>query len=519
MRLVQTITRNEQVNAQGTATVFEDREHSWATFRERVARLADGLRGLGVADGDRVAMLALNSDRYLEWFYATSWAGAVFVPINIRLAPPEMVHWLTDSQSSVLFIDDTFLSVLPTLRDKVASIRHVVHVGDADAPEGCIAYEDLIADGKPLEPSERNGDDLAGLFYTGGTTGLSKGVMLSHNNLLCSALNIVPFLDFEPGSRYLHVAPMFHLANGAGMVAAGLCGATNVIVRAFEPENVLEVMEEQQVTIALMVPTMINALFQSPSLAKRDLSAWRTLLYGGSPMSEAVMRTVQKAFPDLGLIQAYGQTEASPVLTMLPPERHTFDGPLAGKTRSAGQAVYGVEVMIQDANGHEASRGEVGEICGRGDIVMQGYWKREEETRAAIQDGWLHTGDLGYMDDEGFVFVVDRLKDMIISGGENIYSVEVENAVQKHPDVIECAVFGIPHDRWGELVHAEVVTAPGAAMTEGDLVEHCRQHIAGYKCPRSVTLRQEELPKSGAGKILKRELREPYWGEQTRSVH
>ncbi|MBW3664332.1 MAG: long-chain-fatty-acid--CoA ligase [Actinobacteria bacterium] len=519
MRISQTLARNAQVAPRDTATIFGDRRRTWPEHRDRVARLASALRRMGMGDGDRVAMLALNSDRYLEWYFAVSWGGGVVVPINIRLAPPEIVHWLTDSGASILFVDDTFLPVVPKLQEAVSTLRHVVHVGDGDPPEGTDGFEQLIADSDPIPASEGRGDDLAGLFYTGGTTGRSKGVMLSHNNLLSNAFHLVPAVGFGPQTVYLHVAPMFHLADAAGMYAVALAGATHTFVPAFAPAAVIEAIEAHRVTTTLLVPTMIAALTQVPDVEQRDLSSWEQLLYGGSPMSEALIDGILKLVPQLNLVQAYGQTEAAPVVTLLPPERHTFSGPLAGKTRSAGQAAFGVEVAILDEEDQEVPRETVGQICVRGDNVMIGYLDRPDETETALRNGWLHTGDAGYMDDDGFVFVVDRLKDMIVTGGENVYTAEVENALASHDAVLECAVIGIPSDEWGEQVHAIVRIAPDSDVSEAELLAHCKEQIANYKCPRSVDIRQDELPKSGAGKILKRELRAPFWEDQDRAVH
>lgn len=519
MRIVQTITRNEQVAGDRPAVTVGDHTRTWSEMRDRVARLAAGLRDLGVGEGDRVAMLALNSDRYLEWFFAVSWAGAVFVPLNIRLAPPEMAHWLTDSGSSVLFVDDAFLPALPGLRDQVESLEHVVHVGDGGPPAGLLGYEQLLDSAEPVAPSERGGDDLAGLFYTGGTTGVSKGVRLSHDNLLTNSLQVLPLVGIDGDTVYLHTAPMFHLANASVMFCVALAGAGNVTtVPAFDPPATLEAIERHRVTMTTMVPAMITALLQVPGLEERELSSLRTLAYGAAPMAENTIEAVQKALPHVELLQAYGQTEAGPVLTMLTPERHAFSGPLAGKTRSAGQAVYAVEIEILDEHDHPVPRGTVGEICARGNNIMLGYHGRPEATAEALRGGWLHTGDAGYLDDHGFVFVVDRLKDMIVTGGENVYSAEVENALVSHPSVIEAAVFGIPSQDWGEQVHAVITTAPGDPVTADEVIDHCRKLVAGYKAPKSVEIRNEELPKSGAGKIVKRDLRAPHWEHLDRAI-
>jgi long-chain acyl-CoA synthetase len=519
MRLSQCISRAVQVNGDGIATIFGDRVRTWAQLAERTARLAAGMRRLGVQAGDRVAFLGLNSDRYLEYFMAVPWAGAVFVPLNTRLAVPEMVEWLEDSGSRLLFVDDAFVEVLPALRDAVASLEYLVHAGDGPLPPRCIPYEALIEHSAPMPAVEGMGTDLAGLFYTGGTTGRSKGVMLSHQNLLASAFHLSPTLGWGPSTNYLHAAPMFHLADGAGTFAMAVAAGMNTVIDGFSPEGVMRAVQDHRVTAMTLVPTMINMLVSHPGIDRYDLSSLRSLLYGGSPIPEAVIARTLDVLPDVRLIQGYGQTEAAPVLTLLGPERHVMDGPLAGKTRSAGQAVIGCEVSIRDEDGRELPVGSVGEICGRGDNVMLGYWRRPELSAQTLRDGWLHTGDGGYMDQEGYVFVVDRVKDMIVTGGENVYSIEVENAIHRHPAVAECAVIGIPSSEWGEQVHAIVRLREGARLGVRELIDHCRQLIAGYKCPRSVDIREEPLPTSGAGKILKSELRKPYWMTAARAVN
>ena len=502
----------------GSPPSAHDRRRTWAEFGARVARLAAGLRSLGLGAGDRVAMLALNSDRYFEYLFAVPWAGGVLVPINIRLAAPEIAYWLTDSGSTMLLIDDHFLGMLPKFRDAVPSVRTLIHVGDDVAPPGLVSFEELIDRSAAAADAGRQGDDLAALFYTGGTTGRSKGVMLSHRNLTANALHMLSDMEFGKGEKILHAAPMFHLADGALSIAAATAAAASCFIPSFTPEATLAAIERHGVTRTVLVPTMVNMLLHHPDLGRRDLSSLQCLLYGGSPMPEAVLRTAIAALPGVRLIQAYGQTEAAPVLTMLRPEYHVLDGALAGRLTSGGQALPGVEVAILDAGDREVPRGVVGQICARGDNVMLGYWNQPDLTAQTLAHGWLHTGDGGYMDGDGFVYVVDRVKDMIVSGGENVYSAEVENAIYQHPAVAECAVIGIPHETWGEQVHAIVRLKPGAAVEADELLAHCKQLIATYKCPRSVELRSEPLPVSGAGKILKAELRQPFWAGHQRSV-
>lgn len=317
-----------------------------------------------------------------------------------------------------------------------------------------------------------------------------------------------------PGGRLLHAAPMFHLADLAAWTGRNLTGGAHVIVPSFTPDGVLQAIEQHRVTDALLVPTMIQMLVDAPGVADADLSSFRKLVYGGSPISEGVLDRVRKALPGVVLSQAYGMTELSPVATLLGPEEH--DDPVL--RRSAGRAAPHAMVKIVDADGKEVPRGEVGEIVVSGEHVMQGYWNKPAETAAAVVDGWMHTGDGGRMDDHGYVFVVDRIKDMIVSGGENVYSAEVESALTTHPAIAACAVIGVPDEEWGERVHAVVVLQPGAALELEELRAHGKERIAGYKCPRSLEI-VDALPVSGAGKVLKRELRERHWQGSARAVN
>jgi long-chain acyl-CoA synthetase len=519
MLLNDLIERNAQTNGRGLATSFRGRSRTWAQLAERCAKLAQGLQALGVQAGTRVAILAHNSDRYTEYFFTVARAGAVFVPINTRLAIPEMAYWIEDSASQLLFIDDDFLPLLAELKSHVHCVRHVVYIGEASTPPGgLISYEGLIAESVRGAAAEGPPGEMVGIFYTGGTTGKSKGVMLSHRNLITSAYSVVPS-RYDDSSRYLHAAPMFHLADGCGTFAVALVGGANLYLPKFEPLAVLKIVAESRITIALLVPSMINMLLNHPQVADFDLSSLRDVGYGGAPMPDVLVRKALALLPNTRLTQVYGQTEAAPCLTLNTHEYHALSGPRAGKLGSAGRAVYGVQLRILDPDGEEVERGTVGEICARGDVVMLGYWNNPEQTAHTLRGGWLHTGDLGTMDEDGFVFVVDRLKDMIITGGENVYSAEVERALYRHPAVADCAVIGIPDDKWGEAVHAVVRLKEQQRIAAQELIEHCHGIIAGYKCPRSVEIRAELLPMSGAGKILKSELRKPFWTGKARQVN
>jgi acyl-CoA synthetase (AMP-forming)/AMP-acid ligase II len=515
MYLTQTLHRALQQEPDRLATIFGDRTRTVAESADRVARLAGALHALGVASGDRVGILALNSDRYHEYLLAVPWADAVLNPINIRWSPAEIAYSLRESRTSVLLVDDTFAQMVPALRNAWQELSTVIYMGDGETPDGMLDYEHLVASTEPVADARRGGDELLGLYYTGGTTGTPKGVMLSHRNLLTSALGSLATGSFlSPGGRLLHAAPMFHLADGASWAAGQLVGSTHVMVPSFTPKGVLAAIAEQAVTDALLVPTMIQMLVDDADVAEHDLSGMRHIVYGASPMSEAVLERARKTFHNTDFMQAYGMTELSPVATMLQPGEHEDPG----LRRSAGRAAPHTEVRVVDPEDNEVPRGTVGEIVARGDNMMLGYWERPEETATALRGGWMHTGDGGYMDNAGFVYVVDRIKDMIVSGGENIYSAEVENVLAKHPAVATCAVIGVPDERWGERVHAVVVLQDGQQVDEAELGEFCRQHIAGYKAPRSVEF-TDALPMSGAGKILKRELRKRHWPEAGSQVH
>ena len=518
MYLTQALHRAVQQHPDRIASIFGTRQRSFAEFADRVARLAGALQRLGMKPGDRVAMLAMNSDRYLEYQMAVPWAGGVLNPCNVRWSVAEIAYSLNDSGSSILIVDDNFLPLIAQLRTDTPVLREVIHCGDGAAPSGAHSYEGLIAAASPVPDAVRRGDDLAGIFYTGGTTGFPKGVMLSHTNMMSSGLAMRADGLAQPDGVYLHAAPMFHLADMGVAMPHWIEGNTHAIVAAFNPETVLDVMARDRVTHVLLVPTMVQMLVDHPAMQQpRDLSALHTIAYGASPMSEAVVDRAMKALPGVGFIQAYGMTELSPLATLNPAWYHTAEGRKAGKLRSAGRASHCTEVKIVDAEGDEVPRGTVGEVIVRGPNVMQGYWNKAEQTAAALKNGWMHTGDGAYMDDDGFIFIADRLKDMIISGGENIYSAEVENALAQHPAVAACAVIGIPNDQWGESVHAVVVLKPDVKPEASELIDHCKALIAGYKCPRSVEF-VAALPLSGAGKVLKTTLREPFWKGRTRNV-
>ncbi|WP_432837452.1 long-chain-fatty-acid--CoA ligase [Dactylosporangium sp. CA-092794] len=506
MYLTQFLHRAVQHDPRRALTVFGERTRTVAESADRVARFAAALRSLGVRPGDRVGILALNSDRYHEFLLAVPWAGGVVNPVNVRWSVPEVAYSLVDCRTDILLVDDTFAGAAAELRRHVPNLATVIFCGDGPTPEGALSFEDLVAAHEPVEDAHRADDELYGIFYTGGTTGRPKGVMLTHRNIVTSAMGGLATLPVvSRGGRLLHAAPMFHLADIAAWSMGLLAGSTHVIVPAFSPALVVEAIVKHDATDALLVPTMIQLLVDSPQAADADLGALRGVLYGASPISEALLRRARERLPSAAFTQSYGMTELSPIATLLSPADH--DDPVLA--RSAGRAVAHAEIRIVDPAGVEVPRGVVGEIAVRGDHVMRGYWNKPEETAAALRDGWMHTGDGGYMDERGYVYIADRIKDMIITGGENVYSIEVENALAKHPAVAQCAVIGLPDPDWGERVHAVVVLAQGASATPDELRDFCRADIAGYKIPRSITF-AGALPISAAGKVLKRELRQQY---------
>ncbi|PHQ71172.1 MAG: fatty-acid--CoA ligase [Sneathiella sp.] len=519
MQLTSIIRRAAQVNPKGMATIYKDRQQTWPEFVARAAKLAGALQKVGMKNGDRVAMLALNSDRYLEYVFGVMWGGGVIVPMNLRWSPAENAYSIDDSGTEIMLVDENFTSMVPTIQEKSSSLKTLIFSGEGGAPAGMLNYGDILDAAEPVEDAGRGGEDLAGIYYTGGTTGFPKGVMLSHRSLYISNLSNCREFCMPDGARYLHAAPMFHLADGAASFAATFACGTHIMIPSFTPEATLQVMQDHRPTHVLLVPTMIQMLIQNSDFHKYDTTSLATIMYGASAISEAVLVEAMTKLPTAKFVQAYGQTELSPVATILAPEYHTTEGPNAGRLRSCGKAVGTCELRVVDEDGKEVPTGTVGHIAVKGPITTLGYWNKPEQTAESLRDGWVYTGDGGYLDEEGFLYIADRLKDMIVSGGENVYSAEVEQAITQHPEVTECAAIGIPSEKWGESVHSIVILKPGASTTEEDIIKHCHSLIAGYKCPRSVEFRTEPMPLSAAGKVLKKDLRAPYWEGKERNVN
>jgi len=514
--LTQHLHRAARHTPERIATVFRERRQSYASLAARVPVLAGGLRALGLEAGGRVALLAMNSDRYLEVFLAVLWAGGAICPVNTRWNEKEILFSLDDCTPTVLLVDDGFRELGERMRSSAASLRHVVHIGDGAPPPNMMSLDTLLRS-EPVADAHRNGSDLAGIFYTGGTTGFPKGVMLSHDSINAAVANRLA-LGCGPGPIALHVAPLFHLAGLLGLLSELAVGGTHVFIGGFEPTASMAAIEREGVTDMLIVPTMIQMMLDHPERQNFDLGSLRHVVYGGSPISETLLARLMEAVPAVNLMQGYGMTELSGCVTYLPARYHTGAGRQAGMLLSAGYAALMSEVAIVDHEGREVPRGQIGELAARGGTAMLGYWNRPQETADTVRNGWVHSGDMAYMGEEGCIFIVDRLKDMIVCGGENVYSAEVENALSKHAAIAQCAVIGIPSDQWGESVHAVVVLNAGVEAGAEELIAHCKARIAGYKCPRSVEFRLA-LPLTATGKLEKHTLRAPYWKDGARRVN
>ncbi|MEE2784963.1 MAG: AMP-binding protein [Pseudomonadota bacterium] len=496
------LKRAVQVAPDKVALIDGQARYTYRELQDRCARLVTGLYNLGLEKGDRVAIWSDNNHEYIETYVGVPAGGLIVVPLNTRHAEPELRYALEDSKTSVL-ITDRDASGMSDI------CEHIIQIGDE--------YEALL-DGAPYALGENLAEsDLAGLFYTGGTTGKSKGVMLSHRNLIANTFHWLTAVPQSPNDVTLIMAPLFHAAGSNGVLASIWTTGTQITLGAFNPEEVLEILQNELVTVTLGVPTMLAAIAEAQHSNPRKIETLHTVAHGGSPIATEVVRRTWTAFPTAEMIEVYGATELSPLTTALRNEQDLLDD---DRARSCGQSIPGIEVRILDVDGHEVARGEVGEVVVRGPNVMVGYWDKPEQTAAVLKDGAYWSGDLGYMDDEGYVFLVDRSKDMIVSGGENVYCTEVEEVLYKHEAVLEAAVYGIPDEQWGEAVHATVVPrTEHSNVAPGALIEFCREHIAGYKVPKGIDIQQEALPKSGPGKVLKRELRAPFWEGSDKAVN
>ncbi len=486
--------------------VCGDNRFTYAQFGTRCGQLGRALFELGVRPGDRVAYLSFNCHRLLEGYYGVLEAGAVLLPLNIRLAPPELAYILNDAGPTVLFYDAEFLPLLNQLRSELRTVRHFLTLEE---------YDSAIAGKEPLFIDYLNIDEssVAELFYTSGTSGNPKGVMLTHRNLYLHALNTIAGVGARLTTIELHTIPLFH-ANGWGRAQTlTLLGGTHIMMRRFDPAQVLALVEKERVEAFSMVPTMAIALLNCPQLGKHNISSLKTVGIGGAAASPELIARLEDALHCTAL-GGYGLTETSPVMSQAQIKTTLNEAPDAKRARqaTAGFAFPGTEIRVVDEQMRDVpcDGKTMGEVITRGDGIMAGYWNQPEATADAFRGGWFHTGDLAVMDKDHYLTIVDRAKEIIVSGGENISSLEVEKALLAHTAVYECAVIPVPDDKWGEVVKALVSLKPGQSASEEELIAFVRQRLAGYKVPKTVEF-LAELPKSGTGKILKRILREKYW--------
>ncbi len=518
MHIAQLIFRADQIHAKRNSYRFADRSYTWSDTADRVRRMAGVMDALGLECSESVAVLSQNSNVYCEAYFGLPLAGLRMVPVNTRFAKPELVYSLSNSGSRALLFDKAFLPVVATLRTEQTAVEHYLYIGlPEDCPDWALSLEALMSDAEPVTEVRYSEGQVAAIMYTGGTTGFPKGVMLSHMALYISAMAYLDAFPQGDSTRFLQCAPMFHVAGLLPILMCAIKATPQVILPGFDPEAVLAACEAHQISQTLLVPAMIQATFYHPKFDARKLRTLKGLAYGGSPMAEGLMRKVFSALPSLQMVQIYGQTEQ--LATALRAEDHVLSGERVCQLRSAGRAISAVQIQIRDEQDQALAPGAIGQICISGPNAMQAYWKMPEESAKTLRNGWIYTGDAGYLDEHGYLYLVDRVKDMIVSGGENVYSTEVESALSTHPSVATVAVIGIPDDKWGESVHAIVIPKEGEAEDAASLMAHCRERIAAYKCPKSFEFRHEPLPLTGAGKVLKRELRAPYWKGRERLIN
>jgi long-chain acyl-CoA synthetase len=480
---------------QRTALSVDGVTVSFDKLHERVRNIASALAANGFSAGDRLALLSPNSPEYIELIYACSWLGVTAVPVNVRLSAAEVDQVLLDAKPRGLVRHSSFPKPAVQLPWQLVLDEQPFDLRNDSCPNPVYDPEAILA-----------------LIYTSGTTGKPKGVMVSHANVQANVDHLSYWMDYRERGVFLHTAPIFHIADFPAMFAAPAFGARQVTLPKFSPQDFCETVQRERITHTVLVPTMLNLLTQMPQAKPYDLSSLEVLAYGGSPMAPELVRRTRNLLPHVKLLQCYGLSETG-FLTGLEDREH-----VEARLLSCGRPCPGIDLRIENETGKEVEVGQHGELVARGPNVMQGYWNNPQESALAFRNGMFRTGDIGYQDSDGFFYILDRLKDMIVTGGENVYSGEVEAVIYKHPAVREVAVFGIPDAKWGELVMACVVLKPGMALGVNDLTAHCRQFLANYKIPRRVEFSDIELPKSGSGKILKRVLREHFWAHEERAV-
>ena len=510
------------------AIVCGDKAWTYSEFGEHVNRLSQALLSLGVEKGDRVGILHPNCHRFLECYYGVMQIGAILVPMNYRLSPSDWLDIIKDSGARLLVVDTAFRERIESVADSVSETCGIIWADDGGVgkavPNSGTSYEALLESASPDPPPavHIDGDDIAQIYYTSGTTGRGKGVVLSHRNVYVHALGTIAEFKLTDADVWIHAAPLFHLADGWATWSITWVGGVHVLVPQFREQAVLEAIQREGVTITNMVPTMLNALVNYPEVAKYDHSSLRLLLSGGAPIAEKLVGRIVETF-GCDYAQTYGMTETSPYLTVSILKdrlRGLSDEEQMRFRARTGREFITIELRVVNESGEDVRPDdkEVGEIIVRGDSVTGGYWNLPQVTKEAFEDEWLHTGDMAVIDEEGYVNIVDRKRDMIITGGENVYSVEVENVLYSHPTILEAAVIGVPHEKWGEAVKAIVVLREGEQASEVEIIQFCKERMAHFKAPKSVDF-VAALPKTGSGKIAKSVLREDYWKGRVRRVH
>ncbi len=518
MLLGETLVRTTKWYPDKTALISENVRLTYTDFNRRTNAVANALIGFGIGAQDHVAIICQNSHHYLEVVYAAAKIGAVATCLNWRLSAKELGALLNHSDSKVVFYSKKYETLLPAIRKELTADPRFVAIGGP--LEGAVDYEKIVTANGTGEPAAGGGvseNDTVIMMYTSGTTGTPKGVMLTHKNILSNAVNTI--IEFQAGRdlTYLNILPLFHVAIFLPINCV-MVGGTNVMLPEFNPGAALALIEREKVTFTGCAPAIVKFLVEYPDIGKFDLSSLRLVLYAAAPMPIPV---ITKAINLLkcDFVQVFGMTETSPVTHILIPEQHVLEGPeyMVRRLGSVGRPIINVRSKIVDENGNECPTGIVGEIVDQGDTIMKGYYKMPDATAETIRDGWLYTGDMGYADEYGYVYLADRKKDMIISGGENIYPTEVEMCILQMSGIADAAVIGVPDKKWGESAKAIVVRKPGANVTAEDVIEHCLANIAGFKKPKSVDF-VEALPKNAMGKIQKNVLREPYWAGRARKI-
>ena len=496
-----------------TALVFEGKPFAYQELQSRVNRLANALSDLGVGRGDRVATIQVNCNQIVETYFAAARLDAILVPLNFRLRGDELTHMLNSAEPAVLFVGGRYVDLVKSISNQVIPPNYIASLEERVGGEW-LFYEDLIDSSSPEEKHFPGGDDedTTILMFTAGTTGTPKGVMLTHQSFTSYLLANVTPPDRDLEERNLLSVPLYHIAGMQAVMASIYGGRTTIIMRQFEPLGWMELVQRERASRAMIVPTMLKQVLNHSQFRHYDLSSMEVITYGAAPMPLEVIRRAIQELPGTRFINAFGQTETASTITMLPPEDHVLDGSPQEVERklkrltSIGKPLEDVEVAIMDEDGRPVAPGEAGEIVARGPRIMKGYWKQEEDTESTIKGGWLYTGDLGYQDEDGYIYLAGRARDFIKRGGEMISSEEVEGVLMSHPGVEDAAVIGVPDVDWGERVRA-IVVRKDELVTEEELIEHCHQRLASFKKPESLVF-ADQLPRNSLGKVLKRVLRE-----------